>query len=134
MLNIELLRTVRETLVRAKENRTWDQSMWAAVERGKSAPESPESPISCGTSMCVAGWTCFLSGKEIDWRGAERDGGYLVASELTDGTPIEQEAQKLLGLNDYQVSDIFYCMDETEALRRIDNLLTDGDTGTGRGQ
>lgn len=51
----------------------------------------------CGSVACVAGWTCWL----------DEDLRFLTELQGGGGVVISDAAQKKLGLNDYQASELF---------------------------
>ncbi|MFD4474633.1 hypothetical protein ACFWPU_00750 [Streptomyces sp. NPDC058471] len=90
-------------------------------EQCKMNPESHdqggyEGEGSCGTTRCVAGWAIFLAtGKSV--HTACRDADFVTASEL---------GAHLLGLNYLEANDLFYEMDEDQALFMLDELIEKG--------
>lgn len=85
--NLPLLRQVlRHIDTHPKE---WNQHRWA--ERDE-----------CGTTCCVAGWTCVFAGYEIEWRH------YCKFTEyLTNGCCICTKAWQLLGLIEDERAELF---------------------------
>lgn len=135
MANTELLKKVKKVLTLKPE--LWDQHQWArTMDRPEDAPKHVEADdleeetkeVTCGTAMCVAGWTCFLSGERIDWKGAEEtDSGALQATFLLDGQEIETRARELLDIDPFDAGTLFYGFDRDMTLIRIDELIETGE-------
>jgi hypothetical protein len=80
----------------------------------------------CGTTMCVAGWTCELAGERLVW---EPNRSYAYDSEgvwyTKNGEYIPVRAAKLLDLTDYEADTLFYTNKDT-ALRNLKHLADTG--------
>lgn len=78
---------------------------------------------SCGTTYCIAGWACALSGEQFDWHGAVGD--YV----LIDGEPVNplDRATELLGLTEDQAVRLFLEFDNYVALDLLETLIATGD-------
>lgn len=63
-----------------REPERWDQSLWRFIDPA------------CGTSFCMAGWTCELSG--VKW--SNYDGGVADHSKLNDGERVWAVASRAL--------------------------------------
>jgi hypothetical protein len=121
MADIERLKTLRQTVLTKRDG--WDQRYWAA--KGEE----------CGTTMCLAGWTCHLFGEEgdsVDWNRAvpiyandgddtQEEVGYLISGES-----IEKRAEELLGLDIQDAMELFWATDEQDALSVLDDLIERG--------
>lgn len=82
----------------------------------------------CGTTMCLAGTAAHLSGEFIDWEGAreeEDENGQpvLVASRVTSGRFIEDVARAWLGLTIDQEAQLFFTMNNADALDNLEILI-----------
>lgn len=91
--------------LKPESEREWDQAMW----RNPSAQRTDQIGTQCGTSYCIAGYVCHVSG--LDWVTETSD------SCLSDGDLVPDAAQGLLGLTDQQAVDLFYA-DGIEEVRR----------------
>lgn len=105
-VNSDLLRRTIEHVEAHPDE--WDQAHWAG------------DGADCGTTCCLAGWACRLSGLRIDW---DRQDGNGQAWWLTDGRLISTTAQQLLGLTDTQAMELFYEGNDLDDLRRLVALL-----------
>lgn len=137
MPNVERLKLLRETVLRNPEK--WDQANWAAIKG---------SDVSCGTTLCLAGWACELAGREPLWKAYEGDSieqqlnnWGIVTTGLLELTEEEKEAdpnrrvwishfaQEWLGLTDEQANDLFYAGGEDGALAELDELIANAKAG-----
>lgn len=103
MVNTDLLRKVREALTtpEAHPGLGWSQYEWAT--RGHMLQTAVAGgvqviPPDCGTSMCVAGWTCHLAGDTIEWDGD--DVATYVTTASGEMRTIRGRACELLGVED----------------------------------
>lgn len=96
-MNKELMRKILTQIEEHPEQH--DQVHWAAQTR-------------CGTTFCVAGWACFLSGYEPVFTGdsklfegfaGEKDGELFQTSE---------KARELLDLSFEEMDQLFYSPEE----------------------
>ena len=111
--NLDLMRAVREQITKHPE--THDQTSWG--ERTK-----------CGTTHCIAGWACALNGDTIQWEPDESVGESASSVTTKDGQlPIDDRARELLGLDDFEASDLFYAFTRTHALARLGALIEKGE-------
>jgi len=112
MANQEKVKAVLDAILEHPE--LHDQNNWARK-------------TSCGTVMCIAGWTCHLEGLEFEWEGytilPENHADVLAES----GDIIPDAAQRLLGLSDVEARNLFYELDEDEALRKLKHLADTGE-------
>lgn len=128
MANIELAKKIKAAITAKPE--LWDQHKWAAVESDNVGSlldftEGEGVELTCGTTMCIAGWACHLSGEKIDWRSSEHDGdNQIVASRLKSGEMIEDRAAQLLGVDG---SDLFYVYNEETVLDHLDQIIEHGE-------
>lgn len=76
----------------------------------------------CGTTACIAGHTMLASGKYV--RRQNADGNWLLFDKETGHVPSPGEAgARLLGL-DYDIAmNIFMDMDDSSAIRKLQNLV-----------
>lgn len=129
MVNTELAIKIREAITAKPE--LWSQGKWASVPRPSDLHDDDENFVlvegSCATTMCIAGWACHLSGEKFDWTDAELEDNRLVVSKLTSGAEIETRAEELLGVNEYDVSLLFYAFNETVALDHLDQVIEYGE-------
>ncbi len=133
MANVELLKSLKAAVLAKPE--FWDQHKWAAVpiEVPGSLVEFEEGEgleVTCGTTMCLAGWTCHLSGEKIDWTKIDVDEfngtTQYVAHKLKSGESIENRAIELLDIDYDDSAWLFYAYDKEEALERLDQLIENG--------
>jgi hypothetical protein len=136
MANVERLKELRETVLRNPEK--WDQSNWAAIK----------GDVSCGTTLCLAGWACTLAGREPLWRAYEGDSieqqlnnwgivttGLLVPTEEElESNPdvrvwIANFAETWLDLTPEQANDLFYSGGDDHALGILDELIANAKAG-----
>lgn len=130
MANTELAKKIKAAITAKPE--LWDQHKWAAVPTGAFvvAPEEFEEgeglDLTCGTTMCLAGWACHLSGEKIDWTVTEEDGDKRVAHRLKSGAAIEDRAAELLEIDWEDAGNLFYAYNEETALDHLTQLIEDG--------
>ena len=112
-LNVDLMLAVREQITSHPE--THYQGDWARRTE-------------CGTTLCIAGWACVLSGQELRWYDTEDEQGRFVARAdyASLGEPIWSKANELLGLSDQEGGHLFYAMDGAMALAKLDELIEKG--------
>lgn len=97
-----------KTAVELEEETGWDQDAWSwqgRVSRG------------CGTTHCVAGWTCAEAGDRMIYNPTL---GIAGTCRTRDGEVlrIAQRAQELLELDDDQARELFYQLNtDLEQLR-----------------
>lgn len=95
-VNLTLLRDALDRI--EAEPQHWNQHAWAAR-------------TTCGTTYCLAGWTCVLAGHHIDWDNAiyadDAEDAPMEAITLTNGWLISAAAQRLLGLTDAEADRLF---------------------------
>lgn len=71
----------------------------------------------CGTTHCVAGWACEMSGHPLAWDG-------LCASDYTvSGLHVPVLAQELMGLTDDEANRLFFETNEQEAVELLEKIL-----------
>lgn len=139
MANVARLKALREVITRNPEK--WDQHAWAAYANGNvfSADFDPDAKeVQCGTTYCMAGWTCINEGLRLDWtKGTDEklfdednDTSYevIVTGFLTTGEMIEVKARELLELEEDEAYDLFFAMNKDEALDQLDRLISQYDT------
>lgn len=136
MANIELAKKIKAAITAKPE--LWNQRKWAVVftdALGDTAltefDEGEGVELSCGTSMCIAGWACHLSGEKINWREGDfepdDDGEKFVAHLLMSGKGIEDRALELLDLPDGDAGLLFYTFEEAVVLDRLDQIIERGE-------
>jgi hypothetical protein len=122
-LNPDLLYTVLDRVVEEDHRGGWAQDTWCNYETipdpEDHAPEDFELAAArsqarfeasgdfCGTTGCFAAWTLVVAGGTM--RSTEQD-GYKWAQIVMDGKPVDDiatTAQRLLGLDDHQRSELF---------------------------
>ncbi|QWS68222.1 hypothetical protein SEA_VANLEE_105 [Gordonia phage VanLee] len=83
--------------------------------------EEPTVDPGCGTTLCVAGWACYLAGDSIDWR--KTTGGKYLAHTVTLPDNSQEEipvrAKDLLGLDGDDASLLFYASSEQRAVQLL---------------
>jgi hypothetical protein len=80
----------------------------------------------CGTTMCIAGWTCYLNGDEFV---PYQDSRFSFEVRTKDGSEmsIAARAADLLGLSeDVNIDQLFWEDDDTVALNRL-RRIAEGD-------
>lgn len=123
MANRELAQKIYDTITAKPE--LWDQHTWAAFnDQPTDADEIVEG--SCGTTMCLAGWACHLSGEKIDWANGEMQDGKWVAHRLKSGEQVEERATQLLDIDWEDAGWLFYAYDEEQALSRLKQVIENG--------
>jgi len=85
-INVELLNRVAEYI--ASDYEHFDMDEWELKPHHRPWYQRYITKRDCGTTRCIAGWTCFLSGN------------------ISPNTP--NEAQQLLGLTYEQANRLFY--------------------------
>jgi hypothetical protein len=110
MANLDLLKKIHERIITVPEE--WDQDTWAAHRE-------------CGTSYCIAGWACVLSGYKVDFdtRATHYSDNDVEAAYLTTGEDIADKGAALLDLDEYDTGNLFYCTNNAAALDRLENLI-----------
>lgn len=105
---------VREQITSHPE--THDQGDWALKRPG------------CGTTLCIAGWACQLSGEQLRWFEDETEEGDPLrrANYTRSGGSIWDRAGELLGLSLPEAGRLFHNMDNADALARLDELIEKG--------
>lgn len=107
----------------------WDQDEWGYfIEPGKA-----EDGISCGTSMCFAGWVCALTEQPMKVWSTSSWTPYKGILGLTDGSNIETRAAELLELpthtdheGSYADTRLFEGGHDLDRLRDLVAQLEDG--------
>jgi hypothetical protein len=119
VVNLDLLKEIHQKITTTPEG--WDQEVWAAQRE-------------CGTSYCIAGWACVLSGYKVNFENAEPDfyGGREVTT-LDNGEYIDAKASELLGLDDWQANVLFYSTSNPVALERLEAMIKDYERRTKNG-
>lgn len=124
-VNVELLRKVRDQItapLEAHPTLAWDQASWVReVDADDARAEAAENVVLpegwCGTTYCIAGWACYLSGTKI---------GLVGDAVLTaDGLPVEPHAADLLGLSEEDAERLFYTTENDIALEILDEILAE---------
>lgn len=116
-INLDLALEVREMIKMHPERHS--QKTWAREE-------------SCGTTMCIAGWACHLSGLDFLMTLNESNcdcgcgAGMIEALKLKDGREVDHAAADLLGLDRHTASSLFYTVDNDAALDMLDRLIEEG--------
>ena len=126
MVNVEAMEELRDTLLANPERH--DQRMWLDT---KGRYENDGAPvIDCKTTMCAAGWACTLAGETFVTASlvtaTENTPEGSFAEELGKWVaPADRRAEELLGLSYVQADRLFYLMDETLAIKYMDELITE---------
>lgn len=111
--NLDLLRAVREQITTHPE--THDQRSWA--KRAK-----------CGTTHCIAGWACALSGDAFEWEPDafdQREYASFISGRVVD---IEDRARGLLGLTRDEAPDLFFELSNPAALELLNALIQEAES------
>lgn len=87
-VNTELLLKIYDKV--SAEPEAWDQGNWG-------------QQTECGTTYCIAGWACVLSGLDVQFTCAPG-----IAAVRAGGLPVAFRAADLLNLDEYQAYDLFY--------------------------
>lgn len=101
-----------------------------AIHAGIAPELRPDEELSCGTTLCAAGWVCHNAGYKIRGNLGDRGMGrpYVTNYKVTpqaapDAAPrdIQAVAEQLLGLTEDQSNQLFFTDDDhaLAALRRI---------------
>jgi len=106
MANQELAKKVLDHILAYPEGH--DQNTWGTRDE-------------CGTTMCIAGWTCELEGR-TPWIGFVAKPGAFEAMGAT-----ASRARELLGLSPDEAEQLFHCYDNDEALRRLKHFADTGE-------
>lgn len=111
MVNLDLLKEIHQKITTTPEG--WVQETWAMQKE-------------CGTSYCIAGWACVLSGYEVNFENVEPDSyGEQEVSYLANGECIDSKGKELLGLDDWQANSLFYTTSNPVALERLEAMIAD---------
>lgn len=112
MLNTELATEIVEAI--EANPQLHDQSHW-------------RKNAICGTTMCIAGWACFLNGDKFEDVDPEGRADFIVDQEGSLWE-IDDRAASLLGIEDrHEVEKLFYEFNNETALSRL-KLLAKGDS------
>jgi hypothetical protein len=119
-MNIELAEKVLEFARAEHKDFEHDQEIFIAgdVFQGKV----------CKTRACIAGTAVYLSpGFQLKVEG----GGYVEMVDK-DGHPVdcEYKGRELLDLTVDQADDVFFCMDNEQALQRLEDLIDEAKAGS----
>lgn len=101
MEGLELLRAVRKQITEHPE--THNQGTWSRRTE-------------CGTTRCIAGWAVALSA--VEWYSTAAGGMHLAS-----GRTVEETAERLLGLDWDEASDLFYEWDADDALEMLNGII-----------
>jgi hypothetical protein len=107
MANQELAKQVLDHILAHPEQH--DQGWWGRVR-------------DCGTTMCIAGWTCELAGETLAWESTNAGGATWYTA---DGAYIPSRAAALLDLNTHETDMLFFTGKDT-ALRNLKHLADTG--------
>lgn len=110
--NLDLMRAVREQITKHPE--THDQKGWGIRTK-------------CGTTHCIAGWACALSGDAFSWQ-ADDVGVEATAFVPRSGGFIEDRGQDLLGLDAFEANSLFFEVSNELALAKLDELIQKGES------
>ncbi len=108
-MNIDLLQRVREQI--AAEPKAFDMAYYG-------------NATECGTTLCIAGWACVLTGATFDGDRFRRDGQVINA---------DRDAKSQIGLPDLDHlftpdywPDGYDDEDPADALRLLDSVIEQG--------
>lgn len=128
-LNRALAQAIKNKITTEVER--WDQNSWGCTLTDNVDPNGDLIDGTCGTTACVAGWACMLTGNPLDWATAEfMDGNKLQASRVKGGAWIEEVATHEFGLNEDQAAALFHNYDEDLVLQMLDQIIETGDLDT----
>lgn len=111
-VNVPLLRKTLEHITAHPEE--WDQASWAQRD-----------PV-CGTKFCLAGTAVALQGHEFVWNEYECECCQNIATKITGGLYIEEQAAADLGLSSTQADRLFNAGNSLNDLWDIAASITDG--------
>lgn len=128
MANVELLKKIRD-IITSKPG-SWDQNWWMLVPAADQVPtlgtDTQGKEVSCGTTMCLAGWACFLSGLKGSLEQAEQTHGGISLAYVEDGRSIEGAAQDLLDIDEDTAFTLFHSYGREQALGYLTELIETG--------
>ena len=84
----------------------------------------------CGTAGCVAGWACLLSGlkpSQDRWWTSSQRGWDSQTHILEDGSFVQDKAQELLNLDDYDAGILFAAGNSKEEIKCMVKHLSNGE-------
>lgn len=93
---IALLTQVKETFRQRPD--LLDMEYW---HQGVTYPLKSAEEDSCGTTLCVAGLICVLSG------GIDKGDSWFIDKHIPTGLPIPEAATKLLGVHEEDAGKLF---------------------------
>jgi hypothetical protein len=95
-----------------------DQSQWlAGTDR-----LSPDQPLACGTTLCVAGYAARLRGYTL----SNEESGTVAFKGDADALPIETVARRELGLTPKDAKHLFHPVRSPDVVRAVLQQLADG--------
>lgn len=94
-MNKELMRRILNQIKETPE--LWRQGHWA-------------QKTDCGTTFCVAGWACVLSGWTPDFNGSDVTG--VVQDDSGNLVFMETQAALLLDISQVRAIELFYTTEE----------------------
>lgn len=106
-MNIELITKVRD-LVAEKPDENFNMNYWVKVLYGADKPEPFEVSqdgeiMTCGTAMCLAGWTLFV---QEEMKPLEKE--VICHTGYSDSHGVGRTAGELLELTEAQAKILFY--------------------------
>lgn len=108
-INTDLMLQIREQITSNPE--LHDQTSWGEQK-------------DCGTTHCIAGWACAMTGAQLDWYTDHH--GYTWLRTVNDSEDPEVYAGRALGLDEDTAHTLFYSMSKDGALTLLDKLIEKG--------
>lgn len=108
-LNVDLMLEIREQIT--SHPGTHNQDSWGEQS-------------SCGTTHCIAGWACAMTGAHLNWYTDHH--GYTWLRTVNDSEDPEVYAGRTLGLDEDAAKRLFYSMTKDAALTFLDKLIEEG--------
>ena len=113
-LNTDLMLQIREQITSHPETHSQDTFGMASE---------------CGTTHCMAGWACVLSGIELEWLEDDDYAAANVAITTKGRREISDTAMELLGLTANEAAALFYDFGPASSRATLDRLIEKGKNG-----
>jgi hypothetical protein len=110
-LNTDLMLQIREQITAHPETHSQDTFGMASE---------------CGTTHCMAGWACVLSGVKLEWLRDDDCQVLNVAITEKGRRSIDHTAAELLGLTPVEASGLFFDFGPDSSRATLDRLIEKG--------